>query len=261
MLLVLIVEMVEELKNILEGKQTAIKSSSFFSAEAYIKPFITRMESMGAQFKCLAKAPEQLSITNGQPDVVYNKVHIQAILPTSYYNKDNWQKVVGFCYGLDCKTPIAKFYVGDIAPSGIICSFNPQAQQIQKIESETALDYTGINSLLEATDVNQTMLNQLKTVFYSREELQKKLGELIDYTMEGSYSNEGGKVKLSTTMPIDAYKRITKDKDSIFYLPDTEQISLYHLYTVFLDIIKNDEKDIINRFEKNILINRMLKIQ
>jgi len=253
--------MIEELSTLLQGKQTTIKNCNYFSAEAYIRPFLERMEALHAQINCLAKAPEQLSITNGQPDFVYNKVHIQAVLPPEFYEHDHWRAVMGMCYGLDCKVPIAKFYIADINPSGLITSFSPEALKVQKIESDTSLDYSVIQPLFTVPNINGNMLDQLKNVFLSREELQEKLGSWIDYAIEGSFTNEGGKIKIPTSMPIDVYKAITKNKDSEFYVPSTEQVSLYQIYMAFLDIICKDDKDIINRFEKTILINRLLQLQ
>lgn len=256
--------MLEDLTIVLEGKNTVINNQPYLSASDYIQPFVDRMRSTFhvTDFKCYVKMPTQLSITNGMPDIVYNRVHIQAILPESYYQHGDYQKVIGFVYGLDTKTPLAKFYVGDInMQNGNVVVFNNMAQITQRIEPNTALDYTCIESLLSLTDNNTTMMDQLKSVIVDRDQLPILLGNWLDTSIDIAYCNESGKIKLPNSLPLEAYKELLKNKDSYFYVAPEKVITLYHIYQVFLSQITNDEKDILNRFEKTILINRVLKIQ
>lgn len=252
--------MIEELKNLLEGKTTVIKGKQYLSTKAYIEPFMKRLEQFNPEYICQVKMPDQLSLTDGKPDLVYNRVHLQAIMPESFYLKEGMRKVIGMVYGLDVKNPIAKFYVADIDKDYNIVSFDQDAINVQKIEAETALDYTCIKSLLEKTDTNALMINQIKKVYIERDNMVKILGSWIDYALDGSFTNDGGKVKLSTSLPVDVYKLIVKDKDSNFYVPETKQISVYDVYRTFINQIRIDDKDIINKFEKTILIKRLLKL-
>lgn len=252
--------MTEELSNILEGKTTLIKNKQYLSAKAYIEPFIKRMDEFKATYNCQVKTPDQLSITDGKPDLVYNRVHIQAILPEIYYNKFGCRKVVGMIYGLDVKTPIAKFYISNIDKNGNLIAFDPNAMLIQKLESATPIDFTGLKSLMELTDNSEVMLKQLQETFIDRNKFMGMLGEWIDIALEKSIVNDGGKVKLATSLPVDVYKSILKDKDSGYYISETEQISMLDLYKTFASKIREDDKDIINRFEKTLLVNKVLKI-
>lgn len=252
--------MIEDLKILLEGKDTIIKGAQYLSAKAYIEPFINRLSQYNPEFRCQTKVPDQLTITNGKPDLVYNRVHIQAILPKSFYFSENNQKVIGMVYGLDVKTPICKFYIADIDSDGNIITFDQDAILIQKLESGTPLDYSGIKTLLEKTDNNAVMINQLKKSYIDRDKMIKLLGEWVDYALDGSFTNDGGKVKLATSLPVDVYKLLVKDKDSTFYIPDTKQISVYDVYKTFVSQIRLDDKDIINKFEKTILVKRLLKL-
>ena len=252
--------MIEELKNLLEGKDTIIKGSQYLSAKAYIEPFINRLSQYNPEFICQIKTPDQMSVTNGKPDLVYNRVHIQAIMPKTFYFKEDCQKVIGMIYGLDVKIPIAKFYVADIDQDGNIITFDDNAILLQKLESGVPLNYSGIKSLLEKADNNALMINQLKKSYIDRDKMIKLLGEWIDYTLDGSFTNDGGKVKLSTSLPVDVYKLLIKDKDSGMYIPETKQISMYDIYKAFVSLIRIDDKDIINKFEKTILVKRLLKL-
>jgi len=252
--------MTEELNNILEGKTTLIKNKQYLSARAYIEPFIKRMDEFKATYNCQVKTPDQLSVTEGKPDLVYNRVHIQAILPETYYNKFGCRKVVGMIYGLDVKTPIVKFYIGNIDKNGNLITFDPNAMIIQKLESATPIDFSGIKGLMELTDSSEVMLKQLQETFVDRDKFMGMLGEWIDIALEKAIINDGGKVKLATSLPVDVYKSILKDKDSGYYISETEQISMLDLYKTFASKIREDDKDIINRFEKTLLINKVLKI-
>lgn len=253
--------MIEELKNILKGKTTLIKSNQYFSAADYINPFLKRLEPLNPEsYKCQVKIPDQLSITNGNYDIVYNRVHIQAILPESYYYKNNCKKVVGMIYGLDVKNPVAKFYIADIDQLGNTFAFDSQCLSVQELESETALNYNPIKTLLERTDNNAVMIQQLKNVTVDRDKMSKLLGEWIDFTLDNSFVNESGKIKLASSTPIDVYKSIIKDKDSDFYVSEDKQISLFDIYQCFINQIRLDDKDIMNRFEKTMLVNKLLKL-
>ena len=163
-------------------------------------------------------------------------------------------------YGLDVKTPIVKFYIGNIDKNGNLITFDPNAMIIQKLESATPIDFSGIKGLMELTDSSEVMLKQLQETFVDRDKFMGMLGEWIDIALEKAIVNDGGKVKLATSLPVDVYKSILKDKDSGYYISETEQISMLDLYKTFASKIREDDKDIINRFEKTLLINKVLKI-
>lgn len=252
--------MIEELNNVLNGKSTLIKNKQYFSAKDYIQPFLDRMDTMGASYICQVKPAEQVSLTDSNPDIVYNRVHIQAILPESFYFKNDCRKVIGFIYGLDVKIPIAKFYIANIDSKGNLIAFDPNSIIIQKLEDSTPIDYSVISNLFKVTDNTEVMLKQLKNNYIDRDLFINRLGEWIDLTLDQCIINDGGKVKLTSSLPIDVYKNLIKDKDSDYYIKETSQISIYDVYTTFLGKIKEDDKDIINRFEKTLLVNKILKI-
>ena len=53
---------------------------------------------------------------------------------------------------------------------------------------------------------------------------------------------------------------LIKDSDSEFYVPTDHQISVYDVYSAFLSLIRDDDRDIINRFEKTWLVDLLLKL-
>lgn len=252
--------MIEELKNVLNGKSTLIKNKQYLSAKDYIQPFLDRMDAYKVSYTCQVKPADQLSVTDSNPDVVYNRVHIQAIFPEEFYYKNGCRKVIGFVYGIDVKVPIAKFYIASIDDKGNLIAFDPNAIIIQKLEDATPIDYSCIQNLFNITDNTEVMLQQLKNNYIDREVFIHRLGEWVDLTLDQCIINDGGKVKLTSSLPIDVYKSLIKDKDSDYYIKETSQISIYDVYATFLGKIREDNKDIINQFEKTLLVNKILRI-
>lgn len=250
--------MIEDLSVILEqGKSVLIKNTQFLSAKDYIQPFVDRMDVLNATYRCNVKISDQISITDGAQNIVYTRVHVQAILPEDYYNNNNHRKVVGMIYGLDTKKPVAKFYIGDIDDKRNLIAFNTEAIRMQELEDSTPIDYSCIQELLELTDNNSAMMKQIENVIYPKDALSEMLGNWVDYTLGAVYPTDYGVVKLATSTPINAYKSLVKDKNSDYYCETNP--SLLKIYKACLQIL-TDENDIINSFEKTVLINRMLQL-
>ena len=250
--------MIEDLNVILEqGKSVLIKNVQFLSAKDYIQPFVDRMDKLNAIYRCNVKLADQISITEGSQNVVYTRVHIQAILPEEYYYENECRKVVGMIYGLDTRKPVAKFYIGNLDKNKNLIVFDTEALRTQEIEDSSALDYSCIKELLELTDNTEVLLNQMKGIYYSEDNMITNLGEWIDYTLSGVYPSDYGIVKLANSLPITAYKMLMKNKDSDYYC-ETDP-DLFTIYTALLQCV-TDENDLINSFEKTILIKRMLKL-
>lgn len=251
--------MIEELDIVLQGKPTCIKNKTYLSARQYIQPFVDRLTPLGAEFKCYVRPSEQSSITDGTIDTVYNRVCIQAILPTTYYQRGVYQKVICMVYALDSKIPVAKFYIGDInIQQGTIIVTNSNQIRMQKIEPDTALDYSCIQRLLELTDDIHALMEPNLSLPIDRQDLFGLLGLWVDKTLDCVYSSEYGKVKIANSVPLDAYKSILKDKDSDWYVPSTHGIHMRDIYNCLLHLIQKDDKDIVNQFEKTMLINNIL---
>lgn len=269
--------MIEDLKTLYTGKATIIKNKQYLSAKAYIKPFIERLETYKAKFICQAKQADQLSYDGNNIDTVYNKVLITAVLPSDYdftvtYTEPNlfnaqdstnktYHRVVCMSYALDVKTPVCKFYTGVVDEDMNFYAFGKDCISIQEIEVETPINYTFLNAVIlnGLNDVCQKMIKQFKDINYKSSDLHSILGKWIDFTITKEYSNDFGKIKLSSNMAVEAYKQIAIDKDSEFYSESKER-NLNDLYRAWSSQVEKDDKDIINRYEKTQLINRLFKL-
>lgn len=107
---------------------------------------------------------------------------------------------------------------------------------------------------MESPNDVEIKLKKMKTTFLSNdaEELQRKLGSIIENTLFEEYKHKGGKIKLSTQMAIKAYQNVYLDPESKYYTPDTEQSNIYNFYESFASLVTAD-KDIVNTFEKSAL--------
>jgi hypothetical protein len=112
---------------------------------------------------------------------------------------------------------------------------------------------------MQLTDDSEIRFNKMNKEFLSseKEDRQQKLGELIEDSMLFEISNKGGKIKIAPAMVLKAYQNVYLDSSSRNYVPDTEKCSMFNYVDAFSSLITEDDKDIVNRFEKNLLIYNM----
>ena len=89
------------------------------------------------------------------------------------------------------------------------------------------------------------------------EKRQQQLGELIEDSMVFEINNKGGKVKIAPQMVLKAYQNVYMDSSSRNYVEDSEECTKLNYLDAFSSLITEDEKDIVNRFEKNLLVYNM----
>lgn len=247
------------------GKATQIKGKEFFNTEKYIMPFIDRMSKYTDDFIINAIPANQISLTpTGEAnteDIVYNRMWVQAVMPDEA-GYDNHDRVCGMVYGLDVRKPVVKFYVGGLNQACCnLCIFSPSFLNIQELESEKAIDYNPIKKLLEQTDnVKATLEKFAKTeVPYDQRLINENLGRWIRNTMEMQYNNSYGKVKVSASTAIDAFKLVYEDADSPYFVNEGCDTNLFNIYNAFTQCV-TDSKDIFNRAEKTLLINDIITL-
>ena len=89
----------------------------------------------------------------------------------------------------------------------------------------------------------------------------EQLGLWIDNCINKDFSNGYGRIKIATSTPIDAYKQLLYIEDSPYYQENQDEINYFDIYNSFTDLICNDkDKDIVNKYEKCYLLNKILNI-
>lgn len=252
------------LDSLLKGKATKIKDKEYFTTEQYVTPFLERMSKFTNEFIIQAKPADQISLTqNGDinfEDIIYNRVNIEAVLPNEYCFEGHKQ-VVGFVYALDTRKPIVKEYMGGLRTACLnLCTFNPAALYVQELEPERAINYGFLNTCLEMVDDMGAKLKMLSDMDISRDQMYNELGMQIDRCINYKFHSDFGSVKLPESLPIEVYKNLFYNEKSDYYTEDTH-VSGFNVYQAYTDIICNGKsKDLVNRFEKTLLVSRILGI-
>jgi len=246
------------IKEVLEGKSTIIKNKEFLSAKQYIEPFLNKMSKFTDNFTVQVKMPEQMSITKETTDILYNRVLIQAVLPEKYCI-DNHDEVIGLVYGLDVRKPVAKLYKGMLNRACTnLCVFDSQWLNIQEIQPLEPLDLRPLTPIMEYTSNFEINLKKLKSTYVDRNDRKNLLGNWVDHSLR-EYEDYGyGKVKLATSVPIEAYKQLFIDQDSAYYIPEGLDPTLFDIHSSFTEIVTHDKKDLLNSFEKVMIVNKLL---
>ena len=252
------------LPQLLQGKATKIKDKEYYTTEQYITPFLEKMSKYTNEFIIQAKPADQISLThNGDvnfEDIIYNRVNIEAVLPSEYCFEGHKQ-VVGFVYALDTRKPVVKEYMGGLRTACLnLCTFNPSALYVQELEPERAINYSFLNNCIEMVDNMGLKLKQLSEMEFSREQMYNELGMQIDRCINYKFHSDFGAIKLPESLPIEAYKNLFYNEKSDYFTKG-DSVSGFDVYQAFTDIICNGKnKDLVNRFEKTLLVSRILGI-
>ena len=252
------------------GKATKIKDKEFFPTEAYVTPFLERMNNIpGTTFRCHAELPKQITIStaeelNSIEDITYNRVWIEAILPESYI-EDNHSRVAGMVYGIDTRVPIVKFYIGgENRACTNLMVFDPTDLQVQALEPKKAINWGSLDYILNKTSTMGAFLHTLHSIEFdcSIENTHKALGYWIDNSIELCYNTGMSKASIAASTVISAYKSLFKSTKSPYYV-DIEKkpsVDMFTVYNAFTDILTHKDKDFFSKIDKILLLRDILNI-
>ena len=248
------------IQELLKGKPTIIKNKEFYQTRNYVEPFIERMSAITDDFRIQVKVPEQMTYSKDAQDLTYNRVLIQAVLPQDH-SIDGHDEVIGFLYGLDVKRPVVKIYRGYLNQACTnLTVFNPQWIDVQELIPGDPINYNAVKMLMEQTNDFALRVKKMKETTLDRKNQTNYLGEWVDYALRENQDYGFGKVKIAVSTPVDAYKQLFIDQDSEYYIPEGLDPTLFDVYNSFTQIVTDDKKDLMNKFEKTMIINRLLKV-
>lgn len=254
--------MIISVDELLEGKGTKIKDKEYFPTKRYVEPFLDKVGKLTSDIRVQVELPKQVTVVGGNEDITYNRVWIQAVLPEDIW--DNHKEVIGLVYGLDVKKPIAKIYRGGLNMACLnLCTFNPSFLNVQEIQPETAISYKPVDTLMGQTNDIKVWLDKLSETYLPRDKnsIERELGRWINNSLIHSYELTSGKVKLATSTCISAFKSLFLDSKSEYYCPPMEDaIDMFTVYNAFTEIITKDDKDLINKYEKVLLLKDILEL-
>lgn len=256
-----------QLEQLLKGKPTVIKGKNYLPTAGYVEPFIEKMSKITDDFRIHVQLPDQITRTVdndvNMDDITYNRVYIEAVMPDEMCF-DNFDKVVGMVMGLDVRKPIVKFYSGSLNSACTnLCVFNPECLECQLIEPETALNFKPLDRIIALKDETYKLLNVMKKTKFNNSilEQEKHLGKWVRNAMNSTYNNGFQPVKFSVDNAIQAYKMLFVKEDSPYYQIQSE-VDLFDVYGAFTQQITSERdksKDLINLFEKTLLLRQILE--
>ena len=245
---------------LLKGKPTIIKGKEYLPTADYVQPFFDEMAKFTDKFIVKVQTPSQMTVTDGDEDVTYNRVWVQAVMPEKY-TIDNHVEVYSLLYGLDVRTPVykvARHYLNNACLN--MCVFNPSWLNVTELQEGETFKYS-IKNLMETTNDMEMRLRQMKDTFLDRDcdSIHQLLGEQIEKVMHLEWSNIAGKTKLSVATVVDAYKRVYVDSRSPYYVKDTEECSVFNYYNAFTEILR-DNKNFFNSIESTLLLQGLFNL-
>lgn len=247
------------IEQLLQGKATKIKNKDYFPTRGYVEPFLERMSKITSDFRVQAKLPDQITQGEGEQDITYNRVLVQAVLPD---NEDNHSSVICMVYGLDVRKPIVKIYKGLLNHACTnLCVFDSEFLNVQFIEAEKAINFKPVEYLLEREDDTRRMLENLRNTSWegTPANIESNLGRWIRRAMAIDYDNGYGKIKLGTDSVIKAYKSLFVDAESPYFIGEDLPVDGFTVYNSFTQELTNAiGKDMMNICEKTLLIRQIL---
>ena len=249
------------IEKLLEGKSTVIKEDEYLTTKEYVSPFIEVMKKFTTDFSVQVQLPSQLTITDSKEDITYNRVWVQAIMPQKC-DKYGYAETYNLVYALDVRKPVYKLFKAykDRKTSNLF-AFNSQWINVYELKpNEKFVEFDNVvKHLMELTDDSEIRFDKLEKEKLSSEpeKRQQQLGELIEDSMVFETTHKGGKVKIAPQMVLKAYENVYMDASSKHYVSDSEECTKLNYLDAFSSLITEDDKDIVNRFEKNRLVYNM----
>lgn len=245
------------IKELLDGKSTLIKGKQYLATKEYVQPFLDDMSKYTNDFRVKIKLPDQMTGNIGDTDTTYNRVLIEAVLPSDH-TIDKHDEVIGLMYGLDIRKPVYKTYRGYLNQACTNLSvFNATWLNVAELKPLEGIKFD-IKALLEMPNNFENHLKAMKKDVIDRKDMQALLGKWVDLSLRDNYFNGIQNVKISPNVAIEAYKSLLLDPESSYYVPETEEITMFNAHEALTQIVTDDSKDILNRFEKTMLINKFL---
>lgn len=251
---------------LLKGKATRIKKNEYLKTEAYVTPFLDKMSKFTNDFRVQVKLPDQVTKTKDgeidMDDITYNRVWIQAVMPEEYAF-DNHQEVVGMVYGLDTRKPVVKIYKGGLNMACTnLCVFNPSFLNVQELEPEKTINFSSVDTLMSQTNDLKVWLEKLHNEEFkiTPDNVNESMGRWINNCWDTAWNKGYGTVKVSDSLVLGASKLLFRDEESPYYVGKDTTTDMFNVYNAFTQMITDDSRDIMNKFEKTYLIKDILSL-
>ena len=163
-------------------------------------------------------------------------------------------------YALDTRKPLVTFYVGALSMACLnLCVFNTEMLNVYELEPETAINYSFLRNAMSMTDETNFMLKKLSEMEYKNDDIYADLVHWDDNCIKSKINMVFVSVKIAESAPIDVYKDLFYDEKSKYYTTDNV-VDGFTVYNAFTELITQDKRDLVNKFEKTLLIKDVMGI-
>ena len=239
---------------LLKGKPTIIKEKEFLPTAEYVSEFIKEMSRFTAEFIINVTLPSQLTLTNKEEDITFNKVWIQAIIPSD----NKMKEVINLAYALDIKKPCYKVF-RTYTEEGRHLVFDSKWIHTGEIKENVPFKLP-IKELMQMENNVPLMVDKMSKTFISDEDRFDYIGKLLNRSQTYEYSSISGKVKLSPNVVVKSNELVYIDTTSKSY-KSNQEASVYDIYKVMLDeIASNFKKDPMTVWEKCYLAHQITSL-
>ena len=128
-----------------KGKATIIKGVTYNTTQFYCEPFIKKIQPLCKNIIITVKEADQVSFTEGHPDIIYNRVLIQGVLKES--SVKGYNNTINMTYALDIKNPVCKIYTAFMNDFGDIIQTDKECIIFQNM-TNSALNYSNIDKIV-----------------------------------------------------------------------------------------------------------------
>lgn len=236
------------------GKPTIIKDNEYLATKEYTEPFIEKMKKFTTDFVVNVQMPDQVTVSDDNKDITFNRVWVQAIMPT----KTEYAETYNLVYALDTRIPFYKVFKAYInTKTKNMYAFSDSWEIVNELKPKTVLEYD-LDSLFKVTDDFNVKADKLNKTFFKEDKLTT-FGELIDKVLVYEYKNKAGKVKLSANDIIKAYESVYKDSGSEYFVKDQTSSVFNYFDAVCAQVTA--AKDFTNRFEKTLIVSSLFNAE
>ena len=246
-----------ELTDLYQGKSTKIRTKTYLSTKEYVEPFIEKISKYTDNYKILVKGPDQVSLTEDEEDVIFNRVLVIAYMPQQFDCKDHTMAIC-YSYALDAKKPIYKLFKVYVNKKNLnFAAFDQTWLIVGELKCDEAPSIN-IKDLIEKPGSFENEYNKLATTVVDRAKFRAAVGNHLTKVIECGYNNGFHLVKMSSSDVVNVFKNLVLDKTSELFIPVSKDIKAIDIYDAYSGSICNDPKDIFNRFEKLLILKTFI---
>jgi hypothetical protein len=234
------------------GLEIEKKKDVYARPLALTEQFFAALEKYSPTYCIEVLFSDQMSVKNGNTDVMYNRVLITALINSRV--TENAVETLSLAYVVNNAKPFLKVYRGAMIGNCLLAS-TPLYIQLFQLQPLRIPVYD-VNALLALPNPVEKLIPQLKSQTVTELEKHCYLGSWIERSIRENYYNGFYMYSLSSLIWVKAYYNLYLNAKR----GNTgKEYTLFDIYMELASLIYEDD-DFTGRFEKSVLVNKILNI-